>query len=217
MARVKTIIVNGVKYNLTLRGALKDFVETLSTTHFHGNMSKAILYCVDYCMARDKSYNERFNLYSIKFPENTYEIAHINRYLCSKWFDLPKSRIGDVIRDMNEFYLEGSTRVIDMMDTRKITINLSDDEVEFLDYYVKEKSKRKTRDKKKKDVLGIVHIVESGKEIKCLRYPQLQGMRRNAIYQCIYMTMYDTSIMAMNGQAMTGIKDLEKYYSVEVR
>lgn len=192
-----------IKTNVTLRGAQLEFVEKLSDKFFESNVSGALRWCVDYVMRRDKDYAQECKKYGGGF----------NGYLCSRWFDLPKSRIGDTMIDMNTEDING----IEVLSKRQYTIYFSPESINYLDKYANAKGRRMSKEVKRKTGYGGCRIIKQSTEIEYARYPQLYGMRRNAIYQCINMVMFDIVLMGIKGVAMGSINDFEKYYKAEVK
>ena len=65
-------------------------------------MSGAIRYCIDYVMKRENQYTKYLNKYGVDNHLDRSVTDRYNGYLCSRWVDLPKSRIRDIDKDMND-------------------------------------------------------------------------------------------------------------------
>lgn len=214
--KVKKVAKADVKYNITLRGIPKDFILDFALRHFEDNVSGAIRYCIDYVMKRENQYTKYLNKYGVDNRLDRSVTDRYNGYLCSRWVDLPKSRIRDIDKDMNDrrvFMYNGNLEHSMLLDEYKVTVYLMNDQVEYLDAYINEKGSRMSREITRND-MGHIKVIKESAPMVCQRYPQLGGMRRNAILQCVYMLMYDISIMCMNGQAMTSVESLERYYKL---
>lgn len=113
-----------------------------------------------------------------------------DKMLTMSWVDLPSPRISQW------------DKVLHGLDTIHYTAYIPIESKDRLDYLAKTEVREENK---------------IGDKVKVKRYPKFHGFRRNVIIQCVKVLIGDMAEMALKGETIETLKDVENFFGVVVK